>query len=88
MAIIKVTVKKVRLASVQQMALQYTAYIVKTHCTLDEAAKHFGVPRSTLWWRLEQLPHYDREPTKRIAAENKVRTAMHALEILNRRKNK
>lgn len=88
MAILKITVKKVRTASIQQLAMQYTKYIVDTHCTLTEAAKHFGVPRSTLWWRIEQLPYYDREATKKVAAENKVTAAMHNLEILNRRKNK
>lgn len=88
MAILKITVKKVRTAPIQQLAMQYTKYIVDTHCTLAEAAKHFGVPRSTIWWRLEQLPYYDREATKKIAAENKVTAAMHALEIINRRKNK
>ena len=88
MAILKITVKKVRTASIQQLAMQYTKYIVDTHCTLAEAAKHFGVPRSTLWWRLEQLPYYDREATKKIAVENKVTAAMHTLEMLNRRKNK
>lgn len=82
MAITKITVKKVRLASVQQLAMQYTEYIVDTHCTLAEAAKHFGVPRSTLWWRLEQLPWYDREATKKIAAENMSKV----VEIMNRKR--
>lgn len=85
MAIIKVTVKKVRLASIQQLAMQYTAYIIKTHCTLAEAAKYFGVPRSTLWWRLEQLPYYDRQATKKIAAENKLNVVN---EINRRRKTR
>ena len=79
MAILKITVKKVRTAPVQQLAMQYTKYIVDTHCTLAEAAKHFGVPRSTLWWRLEQLPYYDREATTKVAVENmrKVVEIMH-----------
>ena len=82
MTILKITVKKVRTAPVQQLARQYTEYIVNTHCTLAEAAKHFGVPRSTLWWRLEQLPWYDREATKKVAAENMRKV----VEIMNRKR--
>lgn len=82
MAILKITVKKVRTASVQQLAMQYTKYIVDTHCTLAEAAKHFGVPRSTLWWRLEQLPYYDRKATKKVAVENMRKV----VEIMNRKR--
>lgn len=82
MAILKITVKKVRTAPVQQLAMQYTKYIVDTHCTLAEAAKHFGVPRSTLWWCLEQLPYYDRKATKKVAAENMRKV----VEIMNRKR--
>ena len=82
MAILKITVKKVRTAPVQQLAMQYTKYIVDTHCTLAEAAKHFGVPRSTLWWRLEQLPYYNRKATKKVAAENMRKV----VEIMNRKR--
>ena len=62
--------------------MQYTKYIVDTHCTLAEAAKHFGVPRSTLWWRLEQLPYYDRKATKKVVAENMCKV----VEIMNRKR--
>ena len=60
------------------LALRYSKYIVKTHCTIEEAAEYFCIPRSTLWWRLDKLNVDDRKPTKMIAAEN----------MLHRRKRK
>lgn len=78
--------RKVKTAStVYALALQHSAYIVNKHCTIVEAAEHFGVPKSTLWWRLEQLTPTDRTPSKRVAAENKVRVC---LELHERRKHK
>lgn len=35
-----------------QIANEYADYMLSTRCTLIEAAVHFGVPKSTLHWRL------------------------------------
>lgn len=56
------------------LALKYSAYIVKTHCTITDAAVYFNVPRSTLWWRLDTfLRGADRAPSKEVANENQHR---------------
>lgn len=55
------------------LAAKYAAYIVKTHCTIQEAADHFKVPRSTLWWRIDtKLEKRKRATLRKIAAENKL----------------
>lgn len=63
--------------SIVNLALRYSDYIVATHCTLDKAAKVFGVPRSTLWNRLNALDISARKPTKQVALENKQAVVMH-----------
>lgn len=73
------------MSSLYEWALQCSAYIVKNHCTIIEAADHFMVPKSTLWWRLEQLTPTDRAPSLRVAAENKARVCR---ELNERRKHK
>lgn len=61
--------------SIHSWTLRASAYITETHCTITEAAKHFGVPRSTLWYRLECLNPEERIPTKKVAYENMVEAA-------------
>ena len=63
--------------SIVNLAHRYSDYIVTTHCTLDKAAKVFGVPRSTLWDRLNLLTADERKRTKQVALENKQAAVMH-----------
>ena len=60
------------------IAQKYSDYIVQTHCTICEAAKHFGIPKSTLWYRLELLPPDVRHYTKQVAHENVTAAALTA----------
>lgn len=60
------------------LALKYSAYIEKTHCTITIAADYFHIPRSTLWWRLNCLDAVDRAISKQIARENLQRSGKYA----------
>lgn len=61
-----------RAFTLQILAVKYATYIIKTHCTIQEAADHFKVPRSTLWWRIDtKLETPKRAKLRKIAAENK-----------------
>lgn len=65
-------VESKRTFTLQILAAKYAAHIIKTHCTIQEAADYFKVPRSTLWWRIDtKLEAHKRAKLRRIAVENK-----------------
>ena len=54
-------------------SVQYYIYIKRTHCTIEQAAAHFNVPKTTLFKRLSHLTTIQRADLHQIAYENRLR---------------